>query len=236
MHTLPRILVAGLAAGALAVGVSACGSDSSSTSTSTPAAVAPAAGETGTSASSGANPAAAAAGVTEKIGPATLAGTKTSVTLDPATAAVLKKNGVSVAPVAPATAAMDNGDTVVSFPIKKGEVTLDPSADPFVTGSVDHTGGLTFSAGAKKLTATNFTVDPGESMLTATVGGARVPIFFLDGSKLKVSAEGGDVILQGTEVKLTEAAAQALNQTFGTDVVKEFITVGTARIQATPAG
>ncbi len=53
-----------------------------------------------------------------------LTGTATSVDLDPSTMAVLQQNGVSVAPVAPATVSTAGGTTTVSFPISEGYVSV----------------------------------------------------------------------------------------------------------------
>src|SRR5664280_799229 len=110
---------------------------------------------------------------------AKLTGVDTRVTLDAATAGVLKSNGVSVAPVGPATATMAGSNTVVAFPITGGHISLfdksvQANSTPWIQGEIDHSGGLTFSAGGKEVTVTNFIVDPGKSLLTAAAGGAQV--------------------------------------------------------------
>lgn len=176
-----------------------------------------------------------ATGPTAQI--AQLAGVSTSVDLDPATAAVLQQNGVSVAPVAPATAAMQGGMTVVSFPITGGNVAIYPQDQlPFIRGKVTHSGGLTFSAGGKSLTATDFVVDPGTSILTATVGGQSVPLLDLDGSKVQVGKDAqGRVLLDGTVAKLSTVGADALNKTFGVSVFAQGIPIGVVHIVATGA-
>ena len=63
------------------------------------------------------------------------------------------------------------------------------------------------------------------------------PLFFLDGSTLQpLRIEGGDAILEGTQVKLTKAAADLLNPTYKTTAVQEFALVGVAKITlAVPA-
>lgn len=169
---------------------------------------------------------------------ASLTGVDTSVTLDPSTAMVLKQNMVSVAPVAPAKASMANGGVTVSFPITGGNVQLyDKSVQaqgiPYIQGKITHTGGITFSAGGKMLSATDFVVDPGTSMLMATVGGQQVPLLILDGTNVQVSKDSaGHVVLDGTIAKLTQAAADALNKTFGVSLFKEGIPLGTVHLVA----
>lgn len=164
-----------------------------------------------------------------------LKGDSTSVDVDPSTAMVLQQNNVTVAPVGPATAAAANGTTTVSFPITAGYVAVYPQNDlPFVRGILTHSGGLTFSAGGKTLTATNFVVNPGTSILTATVGGNAVPLLDLDGSKVKMTTDAqGKVHLDGTVAKLSQTAADALNQTFGVTLFKAGIPLGVVHIVAT---
>ena len=100
-------------------------------------------------------------------------------------------------------------------------------------GILVHSGGLTFSAGGKSLIATNFIVNPGSSVLTATVGGQAVPLLDLDGSKVQISKDAqGQVHLDGTVAKLSAPAAQALNQTFGVSLFKEGIPIGVVHIVA----
>ncbi len=164
-----------------------------------------------------------------------LSGVSTVVDLNPDTTKVLADNHVMVAPVGPATAAQSNGTTAVSFPITGGHVSIYPQNDlPFIRGSVDHSGGLTFSSGDKALTATNFIVDPGASTLTATVGGQQVQLLDLDGHDVKVTKDAqGMVHLDGTVAELSSAAASALNQTFGVNIFKQGIPIGVVHITAT---
>lgn len=164
-----------------------------------------------------------------------LSGVSTAVDLNPDTAKVLADNHVMVAPVGPATAAQSGGTTTVTFPITGGHVAIYPQNDlPFIRGSVMHSGGLTFLAGDKSLTATNFIVDPGASTLTATVGGQQVQLLDLDGHNVKVTKDAqGMVHLDGTVAELSTAAANALNQTFGVSIFKQGIPLGVVHITAT---
>jgi hypothetical protein len=176
----------------------------------------------------------ASASATPSASIASLTGVGTTVTLDPATAMVLQQNNVMVAPVAPATADASGGMVKVTFPITGGNVDIYPQNDlPFIRGKVTHSGGLTFSAGGKSLTVTNFIVDPGASTLTATAGGNQVMLLDLDGSKVVVGKDSaGHVTLDGTVAKLSQAAADALNQTFGVTLFKKGIPLGTVHIVA----
>ncbi len=162
-----------------------------------------------------------------------LKGVSTNVDLDPGTAAVLQQNKVTVTPVEPATASMNGGTTTVSFPITEGYVSVYPQSQaPFIRGTFSHSGGMTFRAGGKSLTATDFIVNPGSSTLTATVGGKGVQLLDLDGTNVKMSTDGDVTRLEGTVAKLSQAAADALNQTFGVSVFKQGIPLGVVRIGA----
>ncbi|MBJ7610416.1 MAG: hypothetical protein JF887_13440 [Candidatus Dormibacteraeota bacterium] len=203
----------------MATMVAACGGDTSSSSSSGPAS------------SSGSPAASTAAAPAAAI--LNLTGATTKVDLDASTAMVLQQNGVSVAPVAPATAAMANGTVEVSFPITAGYAAIYPMTSlPFVRGTFSHSGGITFSAGGKTLTATDFVVNPGTSTLTATVGGKGVPLLDVDGSQVKMTSDSSGVHLDGAVAKLSTVAASALNSTFGVSLFKQGIPVGVVHITA----
>jgi len=164
-----------------------------------------------------------------------LTGEGTSVTLDAGTAGALKSLGVSVAPSG--TATFDAGTSTVTFPITSGyaEIHSDPSHQPgYILGSIQHQGsGLTLSAGSTRVGLSDFVVDPGNSMLYGTVGGQpKVPLLFLDGTNVKVSMEGSNVVLQGTVAKLTKTAADALNSAFRTTAITQNLPLGVVRLVA----
>jgi len=162
-----------------------------------------------------------------------LGGVSTNVDLDPATATVLKDNGVSIAPVAPATVSTNGGTTTASFPISQGYVSVYPKEQqPFIRGTFSHVGGITFSAGGKSITATDFIVNPGNSELTATVGGNAVQLLDLDGTNVAVTQDGSTTRVEGTVAKLSATAASALNSTFGVTLFKQGIPLGVVRIAA----
>ncbi|MFN2503379.1 MAG: hypothetical protein ABR540_03950, partial [Acidimicrobiales bacterium] len=162
-----------------------------------------------------------------------LDGKSTEVKLDAGTAGALQSLGVAVAPVGSGT--FDAKTSTVGFPITGGFAAIhsDKSYQPgYIAGSVIHQGsGLRFSKGSTSLEVTDFVVDPGNSILTATAGGQPgVPLLFLDGTNVKVSTEGSDVVLDGTVAKLTGAGASALNSTFKVDAFKEGLPLGVVHL------
>jgi hypothetical protein len=164
---------------------------------------------------------------TVRVRPGELAftGGSTSLALDPGAAQALTGLGVSVAPAAPASAAEDGA---IAFPITEGKVNARTLA-----GSISHSGGLTFSAGATSVTVTDFVIETAPApKLTAALGGARVDLLTLDLGGLNRKVDGRDVTLGGVVVKLTAGAAAALNQAFGTTALAEGLTIGTATVRA----
>ncbi len=131
----------------------------------------------------------------------------------------------------------------MTFPITGGVAVIhsDKSYQPgYVDGSIIHQGsGLSFTKGSTVVTATDFVVNPGNSMLYATVTGGgqvlgyNVPLFFLDGSNLQISQSGGAYHLDGTKVELTATAASALNKAFSTTALMPNTPIGIAHIIAT---
>ncbi|MGI8807992.1 MAG: hypothetical protein ACR2KK_09155 [Acidimicrobiales bacterium] len=167
-----------------------------------------------------------------------LDGKATNVTLDANTAKALQTLGVAVAPVGSAT--FDSATSTVSFPITGGYAAIhsDLGYKPgYIAGTVNHeASGLRFSKGDKSIEVTDFVVDPGNSVLTASSGGkSGIPLLSLDGKAVKVSMEGSDVVLQGTVAKLTSPGAAALNATFGVGDFKEGMPLGVVRLVAASA-
>jgi hypothetical protein len=153
-----------------------------------------------------------------------LTGEETTLALDSATAKVLEDNKVEVAPVEPATA----GDEGISFPITGGEV---DSAD--LAGTIEHSGGLTFSAGGTDVEVTDFVVDTVAGTLTAQAGDAELPLLDLDASGLEQSTEGDVIVATGVVGTLTKEAADALNEAFGVNVFEQGIPIGDITVRAT---
>lgn len=162
-----------------------------------------------------------------------LTGTSTSVQLDPQTARALKGLGVRLVPSGAAT--FDAGASSFGFPITGGTVVIhsDHAYRPgYIDGVLIHQGsGLTFSKGATTVALTDFVVDPGNSMLTGSVGGhIGVPLLALDGTDVTVTPVGATVHLDGTIARLTPTASVALNQAFATNAFTPGLSLGVVHI------
>jgi hypothetical protein len=142
-----------------------------------------------------------------------LSGGTTFLQLDRGTANFLAGAGVRVAPVGPARAQ----GLEVRFPVTGGRI------DPQTAGGVvNHSGGLSFSAGRTTVRATNFRVQTGlRPVLTAQVGSARVPLANLSTSNAVVLRRGAgrvDTWVVRVNANLHPVAARALSAAFGTRV------------------
>ncbi len=158
--------------------------------------------------------------------PLELNGEMTTLVLDPGTAKVLTDNKVKVAPVDPAA---PDGDGI-GFPIAGGTVDSESLA-----GTIDHSGGLRFSAGGTNLEVTDFVVDTEAGTLTATAGGAEIPLLALDLSGLERSMDGQAIVASGITAALTADAAKALNDTFKVELFEEGLAIGDVTVTATAA-
>jgi hypothetical protein len=148
---------------------------------------------------------------------------KTTLELDPGAGAALQSLGVSVAPVAPATAGADG----ISFPISGLGGSLFP-----LTLKINHSGGLALSAGSTTVSLTDYTIVLGRSPnLVATVnGGPRVSILSLDLSRTRLGFSRSGLTLGPVKASLTEAAAGALNGAFGVTAFTKGLVLGNATI------
>ena len=153
-----------------------------------------------------------------------LTGESTTLSLDEGTAGVLTENDITVAPVAPATA----GDAGIAFPITGGTVDAESLA-----GTIEHSGGLRFSAGGTDLDLTDFVIDTAAGTLTATAAGAQVPILDVDLTGLQRSEDAGVIVLEGITVTLGAEGAAALNDTFGVTLFEEGLPIGDVTVRAT---
>jgi hypothetical protein len=210
------------ATAALATGVAACGSSSDSGSNSS---------KSSSSSSQTTTPKPVA-----KID--ALSGKSTAVALD---SGFVKALGTLKLTPAPTGSGSISKAGVASFPITGGNVTYykPGTVNPYVQGVIDHDGsGLSLTGGGKKVTLSNFVIDPGASVLTGKVSvdgkeaAASAPLFFLDGRTLKAlqAKSNGTAVLAGTTVKLKQEAADLLNQTFGVKALKGGLVIGVAKI------
>ncbi len=153
----------------------------------------------------------------------TLTGEETSLVLDSGTAKVLQQNSVAVAPIDPAAASGDG----IAFPITGGEINTGDLA-----GTIDHSGGLSFTAGGTTVELTDFVVDTVNGTLTSTVGGADLTTLDLDLSGVQQSDDNGVIVLEGITATLTADAAKALNDAFGVSLFTAGLAFGDVTVRA----
>jgi hypothetical protein len=151
----------------------------------------------------------------------------TLLKLDAGTAAVLADAGVRIEATGPAIGPA--GGTTFAFPIVGGEVNKKQ-----LSGRIVHSGGLAITAGNTKLVVKRFVIDLDRGVLTAKVAGAdvRIPLLRLGAVTGGVQASPGLLLLKDVNVRLTATAAQALNQTFNTDLFEGGLPIGKATVFA----
>jgi len=190
--------------------VAACGTSSGSSKTSGSSTAA----TSGTSSSTWAT-------TTYASRQATVIGKYTNVVVNPAVSAALKHAGITVTAVAPAT-----GKTTLHFPVSGGQIVVATLA-----GTVDHTGGLTFSRSGKNVTLSSFVINTNTKQLTATVGGQSMPIFDLNlASPKRAMGPHGTVVASSITLIVTFQAAAALNSDLGVSTFKARMNFGIATI------
>ena len=162
-----------------------------------------------------------------------LRGGATAVTTAPGIAPALLKNGIVPLATWPGSQSLrfpKSGPAVrFAFPATGGRVTLNP-----LGGKIHHRGGILFFNvnNGKKIEVSRFTVNLTHADLTGIVNGnpkARVPLFRLDLSHAKLAAGKHIVTARGIGLKLTSAAAKALNAALGTKLFSAGLKLGTAK-------
>jgi hypothetical protein len=133
--------------------------------------------------------------------PDPVASGSTTVTLNSGFANTLKKAGVKVLKVSPATA---KGKTV-TLPVSGGS--LDPLTGQ---GTVTHSGGIKFKMGRKSAALSNLEINTTTASLSAKVGKKTLKVASVKG--FSFTRNGFGVDLKVTKLKLTGKAAQALNK------------------------
>jgi hypothetical protein len=161
-----------------------------------------------------------------------LRGGATAVTTAPGIAPALLKNGIVPLATWPGTqsvlSATSGPAARFAFPVTGGTVTLSP-----LGGKVRHAGGILFLnvANGKNIKVSRFTIDLSHGDLTGIVNGnpkARVALFRLDLSHARLAAGKHIITARGIGLKLTAAAAAALNAALGTKLFSAGLTLGTA--------
>jgi hypothetical protein len=149
----------------------------------------------------------------------------TDLVFDPQAAQKLAGEGISAAPVAPASAsAGPGGIPIFSFPIAGGTMALDQSA-----ANVLHNGGLVLSKGQVQIPLSMPAVEiANPPVLTVDLGGARTAAADLDLSGMTTSGTANGIDIGNVVVKLNAAAAALLNQSFQTTVFQAGDVIGRA--------
>ena len=160
-----------------------------------------------------------------------LNGGKTLLKIDKGTAAALSDAGVEVE----ATGAAE-GPTAkhpyFSFPIVGGKVDKNPPS-----GRIVHSGGLSFSAGSEEVVVQRFVIELDRGVLTAKVAGTDQRIALLRlGTPDGVKVGDGRIVLKGVNVRLTNQAAEALNEALDTDLFAGGLLIGEATVIAKYGG
>ena len=160
-----------------------------------------------------------------------LSGGKTLLKIDKGTAAALSDAGVEVE----ATGAAE-GPTAkrpyFTFPIVGGKVDKNPPG-----GKIVHSGGLSFSAGSEEVVVKRFVIELDRGVLTAKVAGTDQRIALLRlGTLDGVKVGDGRIVLKGVNVRLTNQAAEALNEALDTDLFAGGLLIGEATVIAKYGG
>lgn len=149
----------------------------------------------------------------------------TTIILSPSTRAAFDRLKLRAAAIAPATA----GTKGVALPILRGQVNTTG------VGTIDHAGGLRFSAGGRILRLTKVRVNLARtSSVTATAGGRRVKVFNLAAAKAKTGSQGAVAGIVNLRVRLTSDGAAALNRTAGRSAFRAGQSIGTAATEFLP--
>ena len=157
----------------------------------------------------------------------------TTVTTAPGIASALLENGIAPFATWPGTQSVRAGQggpaVQFTFPVTGGHVTASP-----LGGNVNHIGGILFVnvKNGKSITVSRFTIDLTHAELTGIVNGnpkARVPLFRLGFSHARLGGGKHTITASGIVLKLTSAAAKALNAALGSKLFTAGLKLGTAR-------
>ncbi len=152
---------------------------------------------------------------------ATVTGRSTDVVVSPAVSTALEHAGITVSAVAPATAKRK-----LLFPVSGGQIAVATFA-----GTIDHTGGLTFSHSGRKVTFTRFVINTNTKRLTATFGGQSMPVFDLNLASLeRVSGSHGTVVVRNIKLEVTVQTATTLNSGLGVSTFRAGMKFGSATL------
>jgi len=151
---------------------------------------------------------------------ATVIGKSTDVVINPAVSAALKHAGVTLTPIAPASA-----KATLLFPVSSGQIVVATLA-----GTVDHTGGLTFRHSGKSVTLTNLVINTKTKHLTARVGRKSMPVFDLNLASPNRTNGPHRVVVSNIKLTVRSRAAIALNSGLGVSTFKVGMNFGIATL------
>lgn len=165
-------------------------------------------------------------------------GGNTSVELAPSFLAALTSLGVAPGPVFPGRIEAETQGVFARFPITTGAIDAGT-----VKAEIDHSGGLSLTAGKTRVELTDFIIDlTGTApVLTGlvTVDGnllTRLPLFDLNLSSSTVKAREPRVNVSNVAVTLDAGAASALNGVFHITALSGGLSIGTATVRALVEG
>lgn len=133
-----------------------------------------------------------------------LASGTTSITLNKGFFKKLKKNGVKVLKVSPATVK----NRKVTLPVSSGS--LDPTTG---AGTVEHSGGIKFKRGKRTAKVNTLVLESATSSLKAKVAGKNMKLASVKGYTFSRNGFGTNVSI--SSLKLTGKAAKQLNKKLG---------------------
>jgi hypothetical protein len=150
----------------------------------------------------------------------------TGLELDPNALQALASQGITPGVIEPATL---SGATA-TFPITGGRADLDLGA-----GVVRHAGGISLTKGSTVVRLTAFDIRLGSTpqLFASLNGGAqKAAILDLDLSGAATSVDGRSITVDNVVARLTQGAADALNQAFGTSAFSGGLVIGRATVRA----
>lgn len=199
-------MAAAAIASALVLALSACGDDDGDDGAATPTA-APDAEQTASGGDAGSQE---------------LTGGTTTLVVDADALGALDAAGIGLSPLGEAS----EQDGRFTFPITGG--TLDAEAP---SGRIEHAGGLRISVAGQELDARELVLEPAGDVLTAEIGGERVPLLSVDVAAAE-APESDAPELPGSSATLSPDALDRLQQQLGTDLPIPEVELGRVDVSA----
>jgi hypothetical protein len=185
-----------LAAAVIAGGLIACGDDDTSTA--------------GDSMAGSTEPGTSAEASTQIVGG------RSVLKLDPRLRDLLDAAQASIAPAGEASR-LANG---IALPITAGQLDIDPPS-----GTIQHAGGLEFSAFGTSVRADNLVVRPQEGIVTARIDGDRVRLFSAEVGQPEV-VKTSDTVALPSDLSFGDSAVEALNDALDVEVFDRGLHIG----------